>query len=223
MGYETLGPMVARWVSAGSLAIALLAMAPRAHAEGNCPIEYEGVGMGAVIPGAECKSTLHTDVHVSALTENWVDYAPRGTLEVGAMWGVPAAEGLHLGPMLALSGSGVDESGDTTLATFDLSARLRGRMWIDTDGSKILFVEAATGPTLSVPAGPDDPLRAGVYGELGLNAHGILGAFFAIEPTMSTSKRDDSIVTRYSLGLKTTAAGFAIAVAVYLCAEARCT
>ncbi|NUO51262.1 MAG: hypothetical protein HOV80_20585 [Polyangiaceae bacterium] len=212
--------MVARWRVALGTALAVACFAGPASAE-NCPIEYEGVGMGAVIPGPECRTTFHSDVHVSAITENWVDYAPRGTLEVGALWGVPAAEGLHLGPMLAISGSGVSESGDTTLATFDPSIRLRGRMWIPTDGERILFVEAATGPTLSVPAGPDDPLRVGAYGELGLNVHGLIGGFFAVEPTVSTD--DDSVVTRYSLGLKTTAAGFAIAVAVYLCAEARCS
>jgi hypothetical protein len=190
-----------------------------AHAEDDdCFVGSDDVGYGFVIPDRECKATIHVDGFAAALTSNWTDFVAQGTVETGVMWAVPGAQSLHLGPILAVSGNGPSENDPSVRTTADVSARLRSRYWVPFNDGPSLVFDLAAGPTLAFPSG--EPYRYGGYFEAGVSMHGAVGAYFAIEPTVSSF--DDSLATRYGLGVKTTAAGVLIIATVYVCTQVRC-
>jgi hypothetical protein len=97
---------------------------------------------------------------------------------------------------------------------------LRGHLWLPPDDDALVYVDFAAGPTFIAPTYDDEPSRLGLYGELGFSVHGGIGVFFGAEPAFSVA--DGSVRPRFTIGGRTTAAGFLLALSIYLCAQTHC-
>lgn len=209
---------MARVASASVLvASAVLFSSGQAWGSDDCLVELDGVALGFLLPDRGCKTTVLTDVQLSAATTNWTDFAIRGTAEAGAMWAIPDHQAAHVGAMLAVSGTDSYDDSATTGPSVDIAPLLRARYWLSSSAPS-LVVDAAAGPAFVIPTG--DALRYGGYFELGASLHGAVGVFVGVEPTVSAA--DQTLQTRYAIGAKTTALGVLIILSIYACSQTSC-
>ncbi|MFO0617876.1 MAG: hypothetical protein U0414_35120 [Polyangiaceae bacterium] len=172
------------------------------------------VGIGLVFPSPGCKQTVTLDATLSAVS-NGRTFEPRFGVEAGYFFQTPTLPTLHLGPVLDVLAT--DSFNDPNRdASVDLVLGLRSRWWFG-PGYPFLMLDAAVGPMVVVPTAHDERNRVGVYGEAGLSLHGALGVYASVEPSWSTY--DTRLHLRYSIGVKTTAVGLLLAVAVFACAQ----
>ncbi len=184
-------------------------------------MEADGIGLGFIIPDRGCATTILTDIQLTAATTNWTDFRMRGTAEVGGLWSVRDHQPAHLGATFAISGTEADPDDPSSRPIADAALLMRARYWMPPfPGGAGMLVDAAAGPAVVV-GGDDAPIRYGGYFEIGTSLHGMLGLFFAAQPTVSAD--DQTLSTRYAVGAKTTASGFLIVLTVYACSHAACT
>jgi hypothetical protein len=202
-------------------AAGLVLAANTAHAaEEGCMMEADGICLGFIIPDRGCATTILTDVQLTAATTNWTDFRMRGTAEVGGMWAVQDHKPAHLGVTFAISGTEADPDDPSSRPVADSALLMRTRYWMPPfPGGPSMILDAAAGPALVVGDG-EDPIRYGGYFEIGTSLHGMLGLFFAAQPTVSSE--DQTLSTRYALGAKTTASGFLIVLSLYVCSQSKC-
>ncbi|NUP05082.1 MAG: hypothetical protein HOW73_03360 [Polyangiaceae bacterium] len=192
--------------------------ATTARADDDCVVEVDNIGFGFVLPDSGCHSSIHSDVTMSGVTEDWSTFGLRGSVEIGWLGQPPGFDRFQLGPVISLGGSQLAKQDDENVSSeFEALALVKTRYWLP-GADETFYVEASVGPAMVLP--PDGPARFGGYGELAVSAHGVLGVFFSVEPTLTV---DGPITVRYALGGKTTAVGFAIVVAIYACAEVGCS
>lgn len=135
------------------------------------------------------------------------------------MWAVKDHTPAHLGVAFAVSGTEPDPDNAKSRTAVDAALMMRSRYWLPAlPGGVSVLLDAAAGPALYVES--DQPIRYGGYFEIGTSLHGMLGLFFAAEPTVSV--QDQTLHTRYAVGAKTTAAGFLIVLSIYACSQAAC-
>jgi len=205
---------------APTIAVVLFASAAEPEARAECEIEHDGVGLGLVLPFEDCAMTVHTDVGMAAVTEDLEHFGLQGYVEGGVLFAAPGARAFQLGPVVSLGGDSISDAADASHSLFETRLLLRTRTWLPPDPDGVVYIDAAFGPALLLPTEGRDPRRVGIYGELGVNLHGAAGIFFGVEPTWSLD--GGALRTRYAFGGKTTASGFVLALAIYLCAEVRC-
>lgn len=193
------------------------ALADEAKPDLPCVIGKDGVGFGFVFPSAGCQHTVTLDATLSAVSPG-SGFEPRFGLEGGYMTQVPGAPTFHLGPVFGVAGTDPfnDENHD---ASVDLVLAARGRAWFG-PSYPLMVLDFAIGPTVVLPTthGYDD--RAGAFVEAGISLHGAIGVFATVEPTWSMADR--TFAFRYSIGVKTTAAGVLLIAALAACLNGGC-
>ncbi len=201
--------------------IALAATFPACStAYAECLVEQNDVGLGFILPSEGCRVTVHSDVALSMVTTDWSRYGLHGDAEIGVLGAVPGFAPLHLGGVVALGGDSIPDERTGDRSVFEAKTLLRGHLWLPPDHDGLVYVDFALGPTFIAPTSSDEPSRVGLYAELGLSVHGGIGLFFGAEPTFSVD--DGTVRPRYTLGGKTTAAGFLLALSIYVCAQSHC-
>lgn len=193
------------------------ALADEAKPDLPCVVGKDGVGFGFVFPSPGCKHTVTFDATLSAVSPG-SGFEPRFGLESGYMAQLPGAPTFHLGPVFGLAGTDpfADENPD---ASVDLLVAARGRAWFG-PSYPLMVLDLALGPTVVFPTTRGYADRAGAYMEAGFSLHGALGVFATVEPTWSVA--DGTFAFRYSIGVKTTAAGVLLIAALAACLNGGC-
>jgi len=205
-------------------AFAALTIGCASEARAECFLGEDDVGYGFVLPSQDCAWTIHTDVAIGAVTEDFRNYGLSGSVESGVLVSIPEHRFFQLGPVVSLGGHSITDDAEQDHSVFEPRLLLRTRLWIPGGGDdkdpSLVYVDAAVGAAALVPTEGADGVRGALYSELGVNLHGGVGLFFSVEPAWSLA--DGSMKPLYAMGMKTTAAGFLVALFVYLCVESHC-
>lgn len=202
-----------RFASIAAFVSALLATAP-ALADERCDLAVaHTIGFGFLLPEPGCPTSLHGDVGAAVGTvlraEQDSDTQPldvRIFAEAGVL--VRAEEGVHVGPVVAVSGFGHDRGGDEGVKFEDteVDGLLRTRVWA-LEGA--LSLDLAIGPGVYLRSF-DNAAAPTVHFEIGPRIAGTLGVFAAYDVVF----QDEGTAQRFMGGASLTWGGAAIAACV---------